>query len=245
MASTATLGLLLRLLLLLLGASPPCSAQFPRLQNANLTQISSPIDPSIKITFKEPQGACTTAFPSQQQYTGWVNVPDAYQTNIFFWFVAAREPTSLLTIWLNGGPGSSSMFGLFAETGPCEVIEQGAPTGSARRPENGAGTGRPTCSSSTRWVALSLLRRSLCITRHRRACVGKQAADVVAGSQTKSASRTTCPPTARWISPARPSRSRRIPPPATAACCSTAPSARRASTRRPTRPRSLPWPYTT
>ncbi len=126
MALTATFGLVL--LLLLATCSPPCLAQFPRVRfaDANLTEIASPIDPSIKVTFKVPQGACTTAFASQQQYTGWVSVPGSYPTNIFFWFVAARQPTSLLTIWLNGGPGSSSMFGLFTETGPCEVIEQGA-----------------------------------------------------------------------------------------------------------------------
>jgi carboxypeptidase C (cathepsin A) len=106
---------------------PPCLAQFPRVEFAtNLTQIVSPVDARIRVNFKVPQGACKTAFESQQQYTGWVNVPGVSQTNLFFWFVAAREPTSLLTIWLNGGPGSSSMFGLFTEVGPCEVIEKGA-----------------------------------------------------------------------------------------------------------------------
>jgi len=116
---------LVALLLLLLGLSSPCLGQFPKSYGANLTQIVSPIDPSIKVTFKEPKGVCATAFDSQKQYTGWVNVPGPYPTNLFFWFVAAREPTSLLTIFLNGGPGSSSMFGMFAETGPCEVVEKG------------------------------------------------------------------------------------------------------------------------
>ncbi|KAH8904331.1 alpha/beta-hydrolase [Coniochaeta sp. PMI_546] len=103
-----------------------CAAQFAPFQAANLTKIFSPVDQGISISYKVPDGVCNTAFKTQQQYTGWVNVPGAYETNIFFWFVAARQPTSQLTIWLNGGPGSSSMFGFFTESGPCEVIERGA-----------------------------------------------------------------------------------------------------------------------
>jgi hypothetical protein len=112
--------------LLLVSRIPiPCLAQFAPTHGENLTKIFSPLDPEISITYKEPDGACKTAFDSQAQYTGWVSVPGQYPTNIFFWFVAARQPTSALTIWLNGGPGSSSMFGFFTESGPCEVVENG------------------------------------------------------------------------------------------------------------------------
>lgn len=105
---------------------PRCAGQFAPFQAANLTKILSPVDPGISISYKVPDGVCNTAFQDQQQYTGWVNVPGVYETNMFFWFVAARQPTSQLTIWLNGGPGSSSMFGFFTESGPCEVVERGA-----------------------------------------------------------------------------------------------------------------------
>ena len=98
-------------------------AQYPP-WNSNTTTIKSPVDGNISIVYKEPPvGTCKTAFDTQKQYTGWVNIPGNYSTNTFFWFFGGRDPTDKLTIWLNGGPGSSSMLGLFTENGPCEVVE--------------------------------------------------------------------------------------------------------------------------
>ncbi|KAJ8069286.1 hypothetical protein OCU04_002947 [Sclerotinia nivalis] len=100
---------------------PITFAQYPPI--SNLTRITSPVDGNITISYKTPPtGTCQTVFDSQEQYTGWVNMPGSYATNTFFWFISARDPTDQLTIWLNGGPGSSSMIGLFNENGPCEVI---------------------------------------------------------------------------------------------------------------------------
>lgn len=98
------------------------------------TVLKSPINPNITISYKSPEpGTCTTAFPTQKQYTGYVSLPphtlnpyqQNYSVNTFFWFIEARQSpeTAPLTIWLNGGPGSSSMIGLFREAGPCEVVE--------------------------------------------------------------------------------------------------------------------------
>ena len=102
--------------------------------------IKSPINSNITISYKQPTTqTCATAFEHQKQYSGYVNLPpftlpapyqQNYSINTFFWFFEARSnsETSPLTIWLNGGPGSSSMVGLFQEMGPCEVVQ--LPNGS-------------------------------------------------------------------------------------------------------------------
>lgn len=101
-----------------------CLGQFANgdSKTLNLTVVRSPGNHNVTISYKQPTGACKTAFGSQKQYTGWVNIPGDYPTNLFFWFVEARQPTKTLTLWLNGGPGSSSMYGFFAGNGPCEVV---------------------------------------------------------------------------------------------------------------------------
>lgn len=102
--------------------SQAVQAQYP--PKSNLTTIVSPVDGNITISYKSPpKGTCATAFDTQKQYTGWVNIPGDYPSNIFFWFIEGRDPTDHLTVWLNGGPGSSSMHGLFTGNGPCEVVE--------------------------------------------------------------------------------------------------------------------------
>lgn len=111
------------------GQYPP-----PVTSDSGITTVHSLVDGNITIRYKSPSiGTCTTAFSTQQQYTGYVTLPpfklapvqQNYSINTFFWFVEARTNpgNAPLTVYINGGPGSSSMVGLFLESGPCEVVE--------------------------------------------------------------------------------------------------------------------------
>ncbi|KAJ5634878.1 Peptidase S10 serine carboxypeptidase [Penicillium herquei] len=79
---------------------------------------------NVTIRYKEPgkEGVCETT-PGVNSYAGYVDLAENVHT--FFWFFEARHnpETAPITLWLNGGPGSDSLIGLFEELGPCHVNE--------------------------------------------------------------------------------------------------------------------------
>jgi len=63
--------------------------------------------------------------PPTKHFSGLVEVDPSSGTNLFYYLVESqRDPTSdPLLWWMNGGPGASSLVGLFAESGPMLLNE--------------------------------------------------------------------------------------------------------------------------
>ncbi|KAI0053186.1 serine carboxypeptidase [Auriscalpium vulgare] len=79
---------------------------------------STPTPGKLRVT--ENSGVCETT-PGVYQASGYGDLTS--NESVWFWFFAARNnpDTAPLITWFNGGPGSSSMIGLFQELGPCRI----------------------------------------------------------------------------------------------------------------------------
>ncbi|BES89374.1 unnamed protein product [Nesidiocoris tenuis] len=58
-----------------------------------------------------------------KSYSGYLTINKSSGSNLFFWYFPAESQSkdAPVALWLQGGPGGSSMFGLFTETGPLEI----------------------------------------------------------------------------------------------------------------------------
>ncbi|EXJ80740.1 carboxypeptidase D [Capronia epimyces CBS 606.96] len=87
----------------------------PRQLPAEPVGIQTILSPNgVNITYKDPgkEGVCETT-PGVNSYAGFVNL--AEDVHSFFWFFESRNDPANdpITLWLNGGPGSDSLIGLF------------------------------------------------------------------------------------------------------------------------------------
>ena len=57
-------------------------------------------------------------------YSGTINVEKETDSNLFYWFFRdeALSDDAPFVLWINGGPGASSMMGMFLENGPLRLV---------------------------------------------------------------------------------------------------------------------------
>ncbi|KAI9808965.1 MAG: hypothetical protein M1826_003943 [Phylliscum demangeonii] len=112
----------------LLGAA---SAQYFPPPVTGVRTLQSKFHPGVSVSYKRTCICETT--PGVKSYSGYVNLPpdslydtklpEDYNISYFYWFIESRkDPANApLAIWLNGGPGASSLIGMLSENGPCFV----------------------------------------------------------------------------------------------------------------------------
>lgn len=119
-----------RALSLLVALAGLAAAGFPP-KPEGVTTIRSKFHPGITISYKEPHICETTE--GVRSFSGYVHLPpnalnesyehQTYPINTFFWFFESRKDPSNapLVIWLNGGPGGSSLVRALSSFGLLQV----------------------------------------------------------------------------------------------------------------------------
>jgi len=60
---------------------------------------------------------------AHEMHTGFITIDPNTSSNTFFWFSKSLDgnASAPVLLWLQGGPGASSMFGMFTEIGPFNI----------------------------------------------------------------------------------------------------------------------------
>ncbi|KAI9070306.1 alpha/beta-hydrolase [Trametes sanguinea] len=90
-------------------------------------EVASKIVQDGRLSYVRNSGVCETT-PGVGQMSGYIDV--GTNMSMWFWFFEARHNSenAPFTLWINGGPGTTSMEGVFQENGPCHVNPDGQST---------------------------------------------------------------------------------------------------------------------
>ncbi|XP_037948560.1 venom serine carboxypeptidase-like [Teleopsis dalmanni] len=89
-----------------------------------LTQYINTLPPEQIRNMSQVKGS---QFLGVESYSGYLTVDVKFNSNMFFWYFPALESPAYapVVLWLQGGPGASSLFGLFTENGPFDIVSNG------------------------------------------------------------------------------------------------------------------------
>ncbi|KAL6956342.1 hypothetical protein U1Q18_049761 [Sarracenia purpurea var. burkii] len=86
--------------------------------------ILTPLIKKEEINVAKDKSYVTPLLPNIHSHSGYLTVNETAKSNLFFWFFkqsSSNWSTRPVVLWLQGGPGCSSMFGLFTENGPFRI----------------------------------------------------------------------------------------------------------------------------
>lgn len=95
--------------------------------NSDDPLILTPLIEAGKVEEARKLALVPPLLPGVTSYAGFLTVDAECDSNMFFWFFPsdANYQSSPLSVWLQGGPGASSLYGLFNENGPLHLTPSG------------------------------------------------------------------------------------------------------------------------
>uniref|UniRef100_A0A1B6DKD2 Carboxypeptidase n=1 Tax=Clastoptera arizonana TaxID=38151 RepID=A0A1B6DKD2_9HEMI len=89
--------------------------------------LLTPYVESGKIALAQNLSKVSPFIDGIESYSGFFEVDKQYDSQMFFWFFPAinKNKSAPLILWLEGGPGVSSIYGVFEEVGPFYIQKNG------------------------------------------------------------------------------------------------------------------------